>query len=216
MGNQLKNLGSEKLVNDLLAAGNRRKFSPGESVFDKGDRADFLPVVLSGRVKIYRFLTPGKEVIINVFDEGEVFAIPPVLDGKGYPASAVALDETELLMVSRNRFLNLLNKSEEFSKLVMSRMSGLLRETTRSIENLANGSPEERIANILLWLAEKEGTSDPVTISLRRQDIAQIAGLATETTIRTIRKLAEDGIVSIVKGKIILDERRKLEVFLKA
>ncbi len=104
----------------------------------------------------------------------------------------------------------MLDESQEFSKFVMSRMSGLLRETTRAIKNLATASPEARLASILLWLAEKEDSDPPVTISIRRQDIAQIAGLATETTIRAIRKLADDGFIKIVRGKVVIEDPVRL------
>lgn len=209
--NPLLNIGSPELATKLESVGQRRSYKTDETVFNHSDRAEFLPIVLTGRIKIFRFLAPGKEIIVNIFGAGEVFAIPPVLDGTEYPATAAALEESELLLIYRKEFLGLLNESKEFSTSMMSRMSGLLRETTRSIENLATASPEERVANILLWLAEKEGDNRPVSISLRRQDIAQIAGLATETTIRAIRKLADTGILSIVRGKIILDEPERLE-----
>lgn len=209
----LLNIGSPELATRLRAVGQTRRYTADETVFNHSDKAEFLPIVLSGRVKIFRFLSPGKEIIVNVFGPSEVFAIPPVLDGTVYPATAAALEDSELMLIFRNEFLSLLNESKEFSGSVMARMSGLLRETTRSIEILATASPEERVANILLWLAEKEGDNRPVSISLRRQDIAQIAGLATETTIRTIRKLAHTGILSIIRGKIILDEPERLEEY---
>ena len=67
-----------------------------------------------------------------------------------------------------------------------------------------------------MWLAEKEFHAKPVVISLRRQDIAQIAGLATETTIRTIRKFSEYNVLSILKGKIVLDNLEALEKYCKS
>ncbi len=205
MNEPLADIGSAELIARLREIGNSRKYDSGAPIFSQGETPEFFPIVLSGRVKIYRFLSPGKEVIMNVFGAGEAFAIPPVLDGTKYPANAVAIEDSKLLLIYRRDFLALLDESQEFSKFVMTRMSGLLRETTRAIKNLATASPEERLASILVWLAEKEDSKPPVTISIRRQDIAQIAGLATETTIRAIRKLADDGLISIVRGKIVIE-----------
>jgi CRP/FNR family cyclic AMP-dependent transcriptional regulator len=91
----------------------------------------------------------------------------------------------------------------------------MLREKTATIKNLATASPEHRVGHVLLQLAEKEGAAEhSVKISLRRQDIAEMAGLTTETTIRVIRKLAEKDLVRIVHGKIILERSEHLRRFL--
>ena len=202
---------SEELSNRIKRDAYKRSLSAGETLFALGERPEFLPIIESGRIKIFRFLTPGKEIIVNVFGQGDIFAIPPVLEGTSYPANAAALVESELLLLPRKRFLELLDESKEFSSFIMSRMSLLLGETTRSMMILANASPEERIAQVLLWLASKENRSLPVSISLRRQDIAEIAGLTTETTIRTIRNMAASGIVTIERGKVLIEEMALLE-----
>lgn len=193
------------LTDYLMKNGNRRTFFENEEIFAEGDAALFLPIVLTGKVKMLHFLEPGKEVIIGIFEKGEMFAVPPVFDGKSYPATAVAMEETELLTLNRPDFLKLLRDSHEFSFAVIEWMSEMLREKTATIQNLATASPEHRVGVVLLKLAEKESANVPVRIALRRQDIAEMAGLTTETTIRVIRRLAEKDLVRIVHGKIILD-----------
>ncbi len=204
---------SKKLANKFREVGRSITFQTGEEIFSEGTRAEFLPIVLTGRVKIVRFLDQGKEVIINVFSDGETFAIPPVLDGKEYPATAIAMEETRLLLIYRPDFLRLLDESEEFSMLTMARMSELLRETTASIKNLATPSTEQRIADVLVRVAEKEGGEAPISITLRRQDIGEMAGLTTETTIRAVRKLANQGLLRIVRGKILIEDLPSLRQF---
>ncbi len=210
----LDELGSEELVAKFREVGRTKTFQTGAEIFAEGDEAMFLPIVLSGKVKVIKYLTDGKEVIINIFQGGEIFAIPPVLDGKKYPATAIAMENTQLLLVYRNDFIKLLKNSEEFSSIAMKRMSELLRETTASIENLATASPEERVGNVLVRLAKKESGSGPVKIPLRRQDIAEMAGLTTETTIRAVRRLADKKLLKIVRGKVIIDETKSLLDFL--
>jgi CRP-like cAMP-binding protein len=203
--------GSHELKTKLEELGNRVSLQPDETLFRHGEMATVLPVIESGRVKIVRYPTVGKEIIVNIFGAGEIFAIPPVIDATPYPASAVAIEESAVLLIQRPDFLRLLGASPEFSRFIMMRMSGLLQETTRAIEIHATASPEKKIASVLIWLADKEHGSNPVTISLRRQDIAEIAGLATETTIRTIRSFAEAGALTITRGKIIMDNIAMLE-----
>jgi CRP-like cAMP-binding protein len=207
--------GSPELSLKLLEAGRTKTYAAGEAIFSVGDRAEFLPFVLSGRVKIVRFLEAGKEIILNIFGAGEVFAIPPILDGLEYPATAVALEKSELLLVYKKEFFALLEESPEFSDFVMTRMSFLMREITSAMENLATAAPEKRIGKILLRLAEKENPEDPVKIKRRRQDIAEMAGLTTETTIRAVRKLAARGLIKIIRGKIHIEDRGSLKAFLR-
>ncbi len=96
----------------------------------------------------------------------------------------------------------------------MSRMSSLMREITSSMENLATASPEKKVGKILLKLAKKEDSNKSVKIPVRRQDIAEMVGLTTETTIRAVRRLADKNLIKIVRGKIILENLEELQKFL--
>lgn len=209
-------LNNENLARELKRTGITRKFSGDEVIFSEGDDAAFLPIVLNGSVKMVRFPEPGKEVIISVFGKGEMFAVPPVFDGGPYPATVIAMEDTELLLLRRDDFLRMLRESPDLSFAVIDWMCGMLREKTAVIKNLATASPEHRVGNVLLRLVEKQTGDEtkPVKISLRRQDIAEMAGLTTETTIRATRKLADRKLINIVHGKIILESTDELEQFL--
>ncbi len=205
---------SDKLVSEILEIGRSKTFQSGAEIFAEGELAEFLPIVVKGKVKIVRFLDQGKEVIINVFQDGEIFALPPVIDGKNYPATAITMEKTKMLLIYRQDFLRLRETSEEFSTMTVERMCGLLRETTASLTNLVTASSEARVGNVLLRLAKKEDGTAPIKITLRRQDIADMAGLTTETTIRSVRKLADKDLLKIVQGKIILEDLAPLEQYL--
>lgn len=204
---------SQDLRAALLRLGVRRRYDAGRQIFTEGEMAGVLPIVISGAVKMIRFPKVGKEVIIGMFHTGDVFALPPVVDGEPYPASAVAVEPTQLLEIPRAAFLDLLATSPEMSLAVIRWMAGMLRDKTATIRNLAIASPDRRIAEVLAKLADAEQGPFPVTIGIRRQDIAEIASLTTETTIRTIRRLAGLGLVRIVRGKVIVDELGPLRQF---
>lgn len=206
---------SGELVEILKKRGRVKIFSETQQVFSEGESAKFLPIVVSGKIKIVRFLEAGKEVIISVFGGGEMFAVPPVFDGEPYPSTAIAMEKTEILLLGRKDFLLLLRESSEFSFAVIAWMCEMLREKTAAIQILATASPEQKVGKILLRLSEKE-TSVPVKITLRRRDIAEMAGLTTETTIRAVRKLAEKNFIQIRHGKIIVNAPDELrEHFVK-
>src|SRR5215204_3600637 len=155
---------------DFLAAlqrlARRKSYSENQIIFSEGDQSDFLPIVERGKVKMVRFPDIDKEVIIGIFESGEMFAIPPVFDGAPYPSTAVAMEETTLLLLYRKDFLRLLRESSEFSFAVIAWMCEMLREKTATIKNLATASPEQRVANVLLRLAERDGAQNQVKISL--------------------------------------------------
>ncbi len=203
---------SPELIENLFKFGHKRTFVESDVIFAEGEKADFLPIVLTGKVKMVRYPEIGKEFIIGFFTNGEIFAIPPAMDGKSYPATCVAVVETKLLVISRPNFLKLMQESGEFSAMVVDKMCGLLRETAETINNLANSSPEHRIGNVLLRLTKES----PAKINLRRQDIADMAGMTTETTIRTVRKMQEKGLLRIERGKIILDQPEFLRKYINA
>ena len=207
----LLEIASSELVERLFKYGHKKTYWDMDIVFAEGEKAEFLPIVLTGKVKMVRYPEIGKEFIIGFFSEGEVFAIPPAMDGKSYPATCVVVENTKLLILPRPNFQKLMLESSEFTSIVMEKMCGLLRETAETINNLANSSPEYRVGNILLRLAQNE----PTKINLRRQDIADMAGLTTETTIRVIKRMQEKGLLQIVKGKVFLEQPERLRDFLR-
>ncbi len=206
---------SGELRQSLQKRGRTKTYNEGEEILGEGETAEFLPVVLAGKVKMIRFLEAGKEVIIGVFGPGEMFAVPPVFDGDPYPATAVAMEKTKVLLLYRNDFLQILRESSEFSFAVIGWMCEMLREKTAAIKNLATASPEQRAGNVLLRLTKMEDAqTEAIVISLRRQDIAEMAALTTETTIRVIRKLAAKNLIKIERGKIIIDDVERLRAYL--
>jgi CRP-like cAMP-binding protein len=198
----------------LTSRGNLRTYSPNEELFGAGEPADFLPIIIKGKAKMVQFPEAGKEVIIGIFGDGEMFAVPPVIDGRVYPASAYSMTQAQILLIHRNEFFDILRDSHEFTVAVLMWLSDMLRQKTGLIQTLAGGSAEQRIAGVLIRLFEAEAGPPPIKITLRREDIARMAGLTTETTIRTIRNLSDQGVISIEKGKILIADTDALRVHL--
>lgn len=204
---------SDALKCDILERGASRCYGVGEQIFSAGDLAEFLPIILTGRVKLVRYPQPGKELIMGIFETGDVFAVPPALDGTRFPASAVAMEESKLLLLARHDFLALMQASPEFSSKILERMCSILRHHARVITIMAKPSAAHRVAGILIELAEEHRNGGNGKISYRRQDIAEMSGLTVESTIRAVRKLADRGLVRIVRGSIYVDSVKPLQDF---
>jgi len=208
--NSLVNNFGDDLTDRILLSGKSKPFGPNQPIFFEGDEATFLPIVLSGTVKMVKFPEVGKEVIIGIFHEGQAFAIPPAMDGKRFPATAIAIDESEILLIPRDRFLELMQSSAEFSTAITSTMCGILRHQVETIQILATPSAEQRIAAALLRLAGEDNGEELIEITYRRKDIAEMTGLSLETTIRAVRRLADKNCLKIVGGRIILESTTSL------
>ena len=206
---------STELTGSLFEVGAKRTFGTGEHVFFEGDQATFLPIILAGKIKMVRYPEAGKEIIIGMFQAGEIFAIPPAMDGKQFPATAVAIEDSSLLMVPRNEFLAMMESSSEFSSLVLNRMCGILRDRAVTVQIMATPSAEQRIATVLLRLTGEMNGNETKKITHRRQDIAEMAGLSLETTIRTIRKLADKGSLKIIGGRIFVETTEHLRTLIR-
>ena len=204
--NLLLQIGGSDLTKEIQAVGHIRSYIEGAEIFAAGDRATFLPIVVSGNIKMVKFLEPGKEVIAGIFGAGEIFAIPPVIDGGSYPATAIAMEPTKLMLIDRSDFLRFMSSYPEFQAGIMARMCGVMRDQVAMIQNLAISSPDHRITNVIIKLVDGTIFDQPVKIKLRREDIAKMAGLTTETTIRVIRRLADKGLIRIDRGKIVVSD----------
>jgi CRP-like cAMP-binding protein len=118
------------------------------------------------------------------------------------------------MLLHRSDFFALLSESHEFTVAVLEWLSDMLRQKTGVIQTLAGGSAEQRIAGVLVRLFESDPGPPPVKIKLRREDMARMAGLTTETAIRAIRKLAGRGDIRLEKGKIVIDSTDALRRYL--
>lgn len=199
-----------KLTKILAEKSSARRFSAGEIVFSEGDDATFLPFVRSGRIKMVRYPELGKEIIVGTFGADEVFAIPPALDGKSFPATAVAMEESELLFMPSADFKALMGSSQDFSAVILEQMCDILRQKADTVRILATPSAEQRIAGVLISIVGEMDDPGPRRIDHRRQDIADMAGLTIETTIRSIRRMAARDLFRIVHGKIYIDSPEPL------
>jgi CRP-like cAMP-binding protein len=115
------------------------------------------------------------------------------------------MEDSELLIMPRNEFKALMDRSPKFSAVILEQMCGILRQKADTVRILATPSAEQRIAGILLGIVGDMNGNGPVRIDHRRQDIADMAGLTIETTIRSIRRMSSRDMFRIVRGKIYID-----------
>ena len=193
---------------ELAGLAVERSFAPGQFVFWEGDEPDWFYLVCEGRVKILKQSSSGKEFIVAFFAPAEMFGEVAVFEGKPYPASAQAVAKARVLGIEGEQFLSFLASRPAVALKIIAVLGARLRDAHDRLRDLAAERVEQRLAKLLLMLSSKLGSSLPFT----RQEIADMAGTTTETTIRVMSRLQKDGIVRSGRGRIIILNATKLRL----
>ena len=163
---------------------------------------------VQGKIKVIKHASSGKEFIIAFFDPGEMFGEVAVFENKPYPASAQAAEETMVLGIKKSDFLGFLAKRPEVALRIIKVLSGRLRDAQARLKDIAGERVEQRIASILLMISSKLGSEIPFT----REEIANMAGTTTETTIRVMSRFKDEGVVQSKRGMTIIVDEDKLKL----
>jgi len=183
----------------------------GERIFGEGEPSDFFITILAGRVKIFKMTPAGKDIILEIFGPGDPLGAVAAYEGRPFPASAAALEDTSCLLIPRAAFFSLL---EEHSSLVRGLLLGLthrLVELTNRLTDLTGGRVEARFARLFLKLSQDLGRPGPdgifIPLALSRQELADMTGTTIETCIRIMSRWGKDEIVRTEKdGFAVLDK----------
>jgi len=200
----------------LVQATTRRAFDKDTVVVEENEPGDTLYMILTGKVKVTNIGPDGKEVILSVLGPGEFFGEMSLLDEEPRSANVVAMAKTEMMLLRRRDFLNLLENNKEILSKLLAVLSARLRHANAQIRSLALLDVLGRIARLLLDIAHKEGRKlvDGSVVFRRptHQEIASMVGTSRETVSRMIGDLSREGYIKI-SGKDIIIEEKMEEAF---
>lgn len=188
------------LVNKLRPISFRRN----DMIFLKSDPGDSLYIIRSGRVKIGITNEEGKDLIINIYGQGEIFGEMSVFDGLPRSADASALTAVEALQLSRTSFEELLNEVPGLAASIIGLLSRRLRYTTEQTEMLGLFNAYKRVALKLVQLAQPDESTGQQVVTLSQQELAAMVGLTREWLNKGLKMFADQGLVELSWGKIIL------------
>lgn len=194
---------------DLLAVGSqRRSFARGKTIVAEGEASQTLFIMLSGRAKVQRSDSDGKEVILAVIGSGEFFGEMSLIDDEPRSASVITLESCELLSIRQESFRAILNQSTEICLAVMMGLVRRLRSADRKIESLALLDVYGRVARVLLDSSEMIDGQRIVRNRLPRQQIAKMVGASREMVSRVMKGLETEGYIApLDEGRILLREK---------
>jgi CRP/FNR family transcriptional regulator len=198
----------------LAARTVRKLFSAGELIFSEGEPCSGLHIIARGRVRIFKTSVSGREQVLALNGPGESVAELPVFDGGPFPASAVAIEDTEMAFISRRDFQAYCMEHPEVSLKVLSVVGLRLRQLVGIIEELSFTTIRQRLISVLVKLAQSEGKTSPSGIEFllpnTHQELANQLGTVRELISRNLMRLQAEGLIDVDARHIVVKDLRAL------
>src|SRR5262245_2267963 len=179
----------------VAAMATLQEVEKGDAIWHAGDQPDALTVVVSGRVKVVRH-AEAADVILEMFGPGEIVGVVALYNQIPYPATAIAMESTELMRLPRRDWFDLLERDPAFVRAVLLAMTRLNMALTRKLASMHGTRVQARIATLFLSLGERMGRTTPegleIPLALSRQEIAEMVGTTVETAIRVMSRSNRD------------------------
>lgn len=187
-------------------------FKKKQAIYTEGQHPNKLYYIETGKVKIYKTSDAGKELITGLLSAGDFFGHIPLIENTVYEEFAETLEESSIRVIPRKEFEQLLTNNQEIALKVIKLLANNIAEKEQQLVALAYHSLRKRVADALLTLKKKYAKEGEMhfSISISREDLANIAGTATESLIRTLSDFKNEKLIEIKEGKITLIEEKKL------
>lgn len=182
-----------------------KKYKKLEVIFEEGKQPTHYYQILSGEVKMNNYNDDGREFIQSIFYENQCFGEPPLFIDKAYPANAVAVEDTKLLVITKEQFLDLLSDNPSVSIKFIQNLSQRLYYKSVMAAEISSQEPEHRILRLIDYEIEHfkfNKDSNGYLIPFTRQQIGDLSGLRVETVIRAIKSLEKKGELKIINRKV--------------
>ena len=201
---------TEQEMHALCTRVSKVHFSRGQLLFSEGDSCTGLFLVAAGKIRIFKLSTAGREQVLAVEGPGSSFAELPVFDGGKYPASASALEDAEVLFISREDFQNFCREHPDVALKLIAIVGARLRRLVGIIEELSFTTVRQRLIALILRLAQASGTTSKegvhVELTKTHQDLAAELGTVRELVSRNLSRLQAEGFLEVEGRKIIVKD----------
>lgn len=203
---------TEKEVELLEASISLKKVNKGEQIFSEGLEATAFFIVVSGKVKIYKLSHDGKEQILHIHSPGDLVAEAAIFDSMVYPASCMALEDSTLVRISRDRFVNLVKEHPEMALKMMSGYSKRLRQFVSKIEELSLKDIKSRLASYLLENSTVEKGVTVCHLFYSKKELSSLLGTIPETLSRALSFLKQRNLIIEKNNAITIPDPEKLRI----
>ncbi len=205
-------------IDALLADATVARYAQGDQIVAKGDPGNSMMAVLKGRVTISAPSPDGRQVVLTVMRDGEVFGEIALIDGKERTADVTAASDCEILVVPRRSLLALLDRRPDVGLDLMVVLCERLRHTNEQVEDLAFLDLESRIAKVLVRLAEENDAAGrvgaaPIGVKISQRALGELVGGSRESVNKHLQEWKRAGIIAVEKGSIVIRDIEALAAF---
>jgi CRP/FNR family cyclic AMP-dependent transcriptional regulator len=183
-------------------------FDRGQVLFLENDPCRGLYVVREGLVRVFKTSPEGREQVMSIARPGESFNAVPVFDGGPNPATAAALEKTDVLLVPTGTFHSLMKRCPAVAAIVRL-LAGRLRRVTTMVEDLSFRTVVSRLARLLLDLASGEGGTGPGP-QLTQEEMAARVGSVRDVVGRGLRQLERLGAIEMARNRLLIVDADRL------
>lgn len=190
-----------------------RKFDIGDYLYHEGDRADHIYLIVSGKIKTSKINYWGKEFITDIFMEGDYFGYLALLDTNRYEESAVAIEPSQIEIIPRHEFFDLLHNNGSVTDSFIKLITHKLDISYEKLLSLAYDSARKKVAEALLYIHRKYRITgaNEAAFPVKREIISSIAGLSPESVSRNLTEMSQEGLIKVSDRKIKIIDPKKLE-----
>lgn len=201
----------DTVLTALAAASVERRFDRGQVIFLEGDACAGLHIVGAGEVKIFKVSPQGREQILHRMGPGDTFNDVAVLDGGPNPASAGAVTDATLWVITRGEMQRLAQTYPALAWALIESIARRARHLVAMVEDLSLRSVKSRLARLLLSEAERaaQGELDRSQMVTQAEMAARL-GTVREMIGRALRELSEDGLIEFDRHRIVIKDREGL------
>jgi CRP/FNR family transcriptional regulator, anaerobic regulatory protein len=194
----------------------RKQYAKGELIILEGSNLESLIIVNRGQVKVFRDTHEGKEQILYIFSAGDFFGEKNLLWNQEAAYNVEALEETNVCMIKKNDFQQLLREYPDIGLKIMEELCSRLDRLENTIESMGTKNVEARVNMVLLEFAGKYGKEHSkgllIELPLSREGIANYIGLTRETVSRKMSLLQDEGIIEMIGNKkVVIINKKALE-----
>ncbi len=197
-----------EVLRRLDAAAQKKVSSKGGFIFFPGDPSDSVYFLASGRVKISRLSSDGKEFVLDLVEPGEIFGETGALDGEPREAIANLLEPSTLLSVPAPEFRRLLRASPALLMRLAESLAHRRKRLEKRLVDVAHGSASRRLSGLLLQLGGRYGVSDArgllLRVKLSQSALGSFIGVSRELVNHAMSDLRRQGVVDLAEGHIII------------
>ena len=186
-------------------------FKKGESIYEEGLHSNKVYLILKGIVKTHKMDENGKELITALYEPDDFLGFTSFEDNIPYQESATAVEDVELAAIFKTDLKEILGKSKDVTLELVNVLTENLSEIKKQLLQMAYSSVRKKTAQTILQFVKVMHKKPEEGIKISRYDLANVAGIATESLIRTLSGFKKEGIIEIEGRNIKILDLQALE-----